>query len=104
MQFIRQMPLFYEHECHEHKIRFFAFWDINLKYPFLPLSSLKNGVFDKACHSEEVKKYDLAVIGHSHQNFENENAVSVSASGLEGTSYLLIEDSEECVSFERISI
>ena len=65
---------------------------------------MKNGVFDKACHSEEVKKYDLVVIGHTHQNFENENVVSVSASGLEGTSYLLIVDSVECVSVERMSI
>lgn len=47
-------------------------------------------------------KYDLVVIGHSHQNFVKENVVSVSASGLEGGSYLLIEDNEDGVNFEHI--
>lgn len=32
------------------------------------------------------------VIGHSHQNYVKGNVVSGSASGLEGASYLLIED------------
>lgn len=106
MQFIKQMPLFYENECHGHKIRFshFLFSDINLSYPFLQLSDLKNGVFDKVCKSEDVMKYELVVIGHSHQNFVKGNVVSVSASGLEGASYLLIEDNEDIVSFEYINI
>jgi protein phosphatase len=65
---------------------------------------LKNGVFDKACESEKVTKYELAVIGHCHQNFVKGNVVSVSASGLEGATYLLIEDNEEGVSFKHISI
>lgn len=106
MQFIKQMPLFYENECHGHKIRFshFLFSDINLSYPFLQLSDLKNGVFDKVCKSEDVMKYELVVIGHSHQNFVKGNVVSVSASGLEGASYLLIEDNEDVVSFEYFSI
>ena len=105
-QFISEMPLFYENECHGHRIRFlhFLFLDIDLPYPFLPLSSLKNGSFDKACKSDEVTKYDLVVVGHSHQNFVKGNVVSVSASGLEGASYLLIEDTEEAVSFEHISL
>ena len=46
-------------------------------------------------------KYELVVIGHSHQNFVKGN---VSASGLEGASYLLIEVNEADVSFEHISI
>jgi len=106
MQFIKQMPLFYENECHGHKIRFshFLFSDINLSYPFLQLSDLKNGVFDKVCKSEDVMKYELVVIGHSHQNFVKGNVVSVSASGLEGASYLLIEDNEDIVCFEYINI
>ena len=106
MQFINQMPLFYENDCHGHKIRFshFLFSDINLSYPFLQLSDLKNGVFDKVCKSEDVMKYELVVIGHSHQNFVKGNVVSVSASGLEGASYLLIEDNEDVVSFEYINI
>lgn len=106
MQFIKQMPLFYEHKCYGHKIRFshFLFSDINSSYPFLQLSDLKNGVFDKVCKSEGVMKYELVVIGHSHQNFVKGNVVSVSASGLEGASYLLIEDNEDVVSFEHISI
>lgn len=106
MRFIRQMPLFCEKECNGHIIRFshFLFLDTDEAYPFLPLSSLKNGVFDKACESEDVNKYDLVVIGHSHQNFVKGNVVSVSASGLEGASYLLIEANDDSISFEHISI
>ncbi len=106
MQFVKDMPLFYEYEYHGHKIHFshFLFLDINLAYPFLPLSSLKNGEFDKVCKSEDVTKYDLAIVGHSHRNFVNGNVVSVSASGLEGASYLLIEVDEDNISFEHINI
>lgn len=106
MQFIKQMPLFYENECHGHKICFshFLFSDITSSYPFLQLSDMKNGVFDKRCKSEDVMKYELVVIGHSHQNFVKGNVVSVSALGLEGASYLLIEDNEDLVSFEYIRI
>jgi len=49
-------------------------------------------------------KYELVVIGHSHQNFVKGNVVSVSALGLEGASYLLIEVNEDVVSFEHFSI
>ena len=106
MQFIRQMPLFYEKKCHGHKLHFshFLFLDIEKPYPFLPLSSLKDGSFDKACESEYVKQYDLAVVGHCHENFVKGNVVSVSASGLEGASYLIIEVNEDAVSFEHISL
>ena len=106
MQFIKQMPLFYENECYGHKIHFshFLFSDINSAYPFLQLSDLKNGVFDETCKNEDVMKYELVVIGHSHQNFVKGNVVSVSASGLEGASYLLIENNEDVVSFEHISL
>lgn len=106
MQFIREMPLFYESECNGHKIHFshFLFSDINAAYPFFQLSDLKNGVFDKACESEDVTKYELAVIGHCHQNFVKGNVVSVSASGLEGASFLLIDDNEDGVNFEHIGI
>lgn len=106
MEFIRQMPLFYETECCGHKMRFshFLFLDINAPYPFLPLSSLKNGEFDKVCLSDEVKKYELVAVGHSHENFVKENVVSVSATGLEGASWLLIEAAKDHLSFERISI
>ena len=65
---------------------------------------MKNGVFDKVCKSENVMKYELVVIGHSHQNFVKGNVVSVSASGLEGASYLLIEDTAKDVRFEHINI
>lgn len=106
MQFIRQMPLFYETECHGHKLHFshFLFLDIEKPYPFLPLSSLRDGSFDRACEGENVTKYDLAVIGHCHQNFVKGNVVSVSASGLEGTSWLLIEVNDDSVRFEHIGI
>ena len=106
MQFIRQMPLFHETECLGHRIRFshFLFSDVHSAYPFLQLSSLKDGVFDRACESEEILKYDLVVIGHSHRNFVKGNVVSVSACGLEGASYLLIEVSEDAVCFERFGM
>lgn len=78
--------------------------DIDEAYPFLPLSSLKNGEFDKACESEDVKKYNLFVIGHSHQNFVKGNVVSVSAAGLEGAFYLLIKANDDMISFEHIII
>lgn len=47
-------------------------------------------------------KYELVVVGHSHQNFVKGNVVSVSALGLEGASYLLMEVNEDDVSFEHI--
>ncbi|MCR4639747.1 hypothetical protein [Ruminococcus sp.] len=106
MDLISKMPLFYEIESSGHKIHFshFLFADIEKPYPFLPLSSLKDGSFDKACKSRDVKKYDLAVIGHCHENFVNGNVVSVSASGLDGASWLLIEVNEDSVDFEHISL
>ena len=106
MEFISQMPLFYENVFHGHKMRFshFLFLDIECPYPFLPLSSLKDGSFDKACDSADVTQYELAVVGHSHQNFVKGNVVSVSAAGLDGASYLLIDVNDEAVSFEHISL
>lgn len=106
MQFIQQMPLFFEKECDGHPIRFshFLFSDIDSSYPFLQLSSLKNGLFDQACQSENIKKHDLVVIGHCHQNFVKGNVVSVSATGLEGASYLLIETDQSSVSFQHIHL
>ena len=106
MEFIRQMPLFYEIESIGHKLHFshFLFLDVEKPYPFLPLSSLKNGEFDEACQSGYVKRYDLAVVGHCHENFVKGNVVSVSASGLEGASFLMIEVNEDAVSFEHISL
>ena len=106
MEFIRQMPLFHEEEAFGHKMRFshFLFSDVDAPYPFLQLSSIKNGIFDAACKSKEVTKYDLVVVGHSHQNFENGNVVSVSAAGLEGASFLLIDATEGGLNFERVFI
>ena len=106
MQFIRQMPLFYETRCCGHSIRFshFLFSDIHAAYPFLQLSSLKTGEFDSACESEEILKYDLVAVGHSHRNFEKGNVISVSAAGLEGASFLLIQADERALSFERFPV
>lgn len=106
MQFIQQMPLFFEKEYCGHHILFshFLFSDIHSPYPFLPLSSLKNGAFDQACQSENIKKQDLVVIGHCHQNFVKRNVVSVSATGLEGASYLLIEADKNAVSFQHVAM
>lgn len=106
MAFVRQMPLSYVYDCDACKLHFshFLFADRKAPYPFLPLASLKNGVFDQACKSNDVRAYDLAVIGHSHQNFVNGNVVSVSASGLDGASFLLIEENEDTFRFERYFI
>jgi len=106
MQFIKQMPLSYEIGCHGKTIRFshFLFSNTNSVYPFLQLSSMKNGIFDQACGSEEITKYDLVVIGHSHQYFVKGNVLSVPAAGLEGSSYLLIEAGEAGISFEHIPV
>lgn len=106
LEFVRQMPLFYECECCGKKLRFshFLFLDIDEEYPFLPLSSLKTGEFDKACESDEVTGYDLVAVGHSHQNFVKGNVVSVSATGLEGASFLIIEVSEDGISYEHFAL
>ena len=106
LQFIKQMPLFYEMKCFGHSMFFthFLFSDANAAYPYYQLSSLKDGTFDKACESEDVKKYELVVIGHCHQNFVKGNVVSVSASGLENPSYLFIEANENELSYEHIDI
>jgi predicted phosphodiesterase len=106
LQFVKQMPLFYETECEGHRILFthFLFTDVNDAYPYLPLSSLKNDTFDKACEKEDVKKYDLVVIGHCHQNFVKGNVVSVSASGLENPSFLLIDVNRDALTYEHIDI
>lgn len=106
MDFIKEMPLYYEIERKGHKMHFshFLFSDISVPYPFLQLSSLKNGVFDEVCQSEYVKKYDLAIIGHCHMNFVKGNVVSVSASGLDRPSYLLIDDANDTLIFEHIDI
>ncbi len=57
-----------------------------------------------ACQSEGIKKYDLVVIGHCHQNFVKGNVVSVSAAGLEGASFLLIDIDQNAVSFQHIDV
>lgn len=106
MQFVKQMPLFYEMKCFGNSILFthFLFSDANAAYPYFQLSSLKDGTFDKACESEDVKRYELVVIGHCHQNFEKGKVVSVSASGLDDPSYLLIEASEDELRYEHMNI
>ena len=106
MAFIRQMPLFYEYECDGHSMRFshFLFKDVHAPYPFLQLADMKNGVFDRVCQSESVRRYELVLVGHSHRNFEKGTVVSVSAAGLEGASWLLIEADKETVRWKRISL
>ena len=106
MEFIKQMPLSCEIEAQGYKLRFshFLFKETEAPYPFLQLSSLKDGTFDKACESEAVKKYDLAVVGHSHQIFVKGNVVSVSAAGLEGASYLMIDVTKDALTFKHIAL
>ena len=106
LDFIKEMPLYYEMECSGHRMLFshFLFSDVNAAYPYFQLSSLKNGIFDKACKSEEIRKYELVVIGHCHQNFVNGNVVSVSASGLENPTFLFIEACEGTLHYEYVNI
>lgn len=106
LQFVKQMPLFFEMKCFGHGILFthFLFTNTKAAYPYYQLSSLKDGTFDKACESEDVKRYELVVIGHCHQNFVKRNVVSVSASGLDNPSYLLIEANEDELRFEHVNI
>lgn len=106
MQFIKDMPLFYVIECNGYKMHFshFLFSNINAAYPFLQLEDLENGVFDNACKKEDVMKYELVVVGHSHQNFVKGNVVSVSATGLEGAAYLLVEVSDVGVDFKHFDV
>ena len=61
-------------------------------------------MFDKVCKSEDVMRYELVVIVHSHQNLVKGNVFFVSALGLEGPSYPLIEENKDVVSFEHIKI
>ena len=82
----------------------FLFSNINAAYPFLQLEDLENGVFDNACKKEDVMKYELVVVGHSHQNFVKGNVVSVSATGLEGAAYLLVEVSDVGVDFKHFDV
>lgn len=106
MAFLRRTPLFYEAECGGRRLRFshFLFKDIRAPYPFLQLADMKNGVFDRVCRSESVRRYDLVLVGHSHRNFENGNVISVSAAGLEGASWLLIEADETDLRWKRFSL
>lgn len=62
------MPLFYESEYHGHRIHFshFLFSDIDSAYPFLQLSDLKNGVFDKVCKSFNFSLYCIFLLLFEH--------------------------------------
>ena len=106
MAFIRRMPLFYEAEYEGYRMRFshFLFRSIHAAYPFLQLADMKNGVFDRVCQSESIRQYDLVLVGHSHRNFEKGNVISVSATGLEGASWLLIEADETDLRWKRFSL
>ena len=106
MQFVKNMPLFLEKEYEGHKFLFTHFLLLNVEdaYPYLPLSSLKNGTFDEACGNEQIRKYDLVVVGHCHRNFVKGNVAAVSATGLEDPSFLLIEADEAGLRFEHIKI
>lgn len=106
MHFVKSMPLAYEIECYGKKLKFshFLFADEKLSYPYLQLADMKNGKFDQKCESESVTKYDLVVIGHSHTNFVKGNVVSVSATGLEGASYLMIDVDGNKLDYEHIML
>ena len=106
MHFIRQMPLFYEAQLQEHKLLFahFLFLDLRSPYPFLQLSSLKDGSFDRARRREDVAKYELVVIGHAHRRFVAGNVVSVPAAGLGEASCLLIGEDRGKIYYRYISI
>ena len=52
--------------------------------------------------SSEIQKYDLVVVGHTHKNFEIENVVGVSATGIGKPTFVLIEIGEK-VTYKYIS-
>ena len=103
-EFIRELPLYYEETVNGHKMMFshFLFQDIEAAYPYYQLADMETDVFSKAVKSKELQKYDLVVIGHAHKNFENENVVGVSATGIDQPTFVLIEIDEK-VSYRYVS-
>ena len=103
-EFISKMPLSYEFTVNERKIMFshFLFKDKKAAYPYYQLSDIKTDVFSNAIRSEEVQKYDLVTVGHTHGNFVNENVVGVSAAGIGKPAFILLAIGET-VSYRYIS-
>ena len=102
--FIHKLPLYYEKTVNGHKILFshFLFHDIEADYPYYQLSDMEKDIFSKAVSSNELRKYDLIVVGHAHRNFVDENVVGVSAAGIDKPTFILIEIDEK-VSYRYVS-
>lgn len=95
--FIHALPLSYELNANGHRILLchFLIKDKTRKYPFYQLSAMETGEFAQAVGSAEIRKYDLAVVGHAHRNFVNHNVVGVTAAGIGKPAFLLVECGEK---------
>lgn len=102
--FIHTLPLYYEIAVNEHRIMLshFLFKDKEAAYPYYQLSDMNTDVFSNAVKTDEIQKYDLVVVGHTHKNFAVENVVGVSAAGIGKPTFILIEIGET-VSYRYIS-
>lgn len=102
--FIHALPLYYEMTVNEHKIMFshFLLKDKEAPYPYYQLSDMNTDVFTNAVRDSEIQKYDLVVVGHTHKNFEIENVVGVSATGIGKPTFVLIEIGEK-VTYRYVS-
>ena len=101
--FIHSLPLYYELSANGRRLLLshFLIKDINADYPFYQLSDMKTDVFSNAVMSNEIQKYDLVAVGHTHENFSLENVVGVSAAGIGKPAFLLI-DIGETVSYRYV--
>ena len=102
--FIHTLPLYYEITVNERRILLshFLIKDKSAAYPYYQLSDMETEVFSNAVKSNELKKYDLAAVGHTHKNFSVENVVGVSAAGIGKPTFLLI-DIGETVTYKYVS-
>ena len=102
--FIHALPLYYEIAVNGRRIMLshFLIKDKEAAYPYYQLSDMNTQVFSNAVKTNEIQKYDLVVVGHSHKNFAIENVVGVSAAGIGKPTFILIEIAET-VSFRYVS-
>lgn len=95
--FIHALPFYCELTENGHRVLLshFLIKDKNLVYPFYQLSDMETNAFSRAVMSDEIQKYDLVVVGHTHQNFVNHNVVGVSAAGIGKPTFIIIEINEK---------
>lgn len=74
--FIANLPFSFEMETGGKRLLFMHYLikDIDEKYPFYPLKTLKNGEFELLINDSD---YDFHVFGHAHRNYTYKNSVIV---------------------------